>query len=376
MPAHPPILVVGTTFAVTLPWYRPFRRLADMVGRELARSGFGLITGNTPGVDKIAAHAFWAECLRGSQAPEAGYLQLWLPHFQRGYFLPGKGFAAPAACTVRLADHDDWIEQAIGRAGAAVMIGGRGGSLTIARRFIDAGKPVLPIPFAGGESRKVFHEILRTWGEAPVPGLSQTQFLGLDVPWINNTGPLVRLLLGTLAAKADIFISYRRADTGMAAGRLRDELIEHFGSRRVFMDVWDIHPSEDWPETLDDAVAACKVGVVLIGPGFLAHGAQDRPRLSEDDDPMRGELASLLKGPKHVLPVLVDDAQLPPEGDLPEELRPLLRCQARSINNTNWQAVSAELVGAIEEVLRPSNVGSQGSGAALSCAVSRPVSPP
>ncbi|CAH1745989.1 protein of unknown function [Thauera humireducens] len=55
MPAYPHILVVGTTFTVPLPWYRPFRRLADMVGRELARSGFGLLTGNTPGVDKVAA---------------------------------------------------------------------------------------------------------------------------------------------------------------------------------------------------------------------------------------------------------------------------------------------------------------------------------
>mgnify|MGYP006192815685 CR=1 FL=1 len=72
MPAYPHILVVGTTFAVTLPWYRPFRRLADMVGRELARSRFGLITGSTPGVDKLAARAFWAECLRNGQAPEAG----------------------------------------------------------------------------------------------------------------------------------------------------------------------------------------------------------------------------------------------------------------------------------------------------------------
>ena len=64
MPAYPYILVVGTTFSLPLPWYRPFRRLADMVGRELARSGFGLITGNTPGVDCVAARAFWAECLR------------------------------------------------------------------------------------------------------------------------------------------------------------------------------------------------------------------------------------------------------------------------------------------------------------------------
>ncbi|MHB1373082.1 MAG: toll/interleukin-1 receptor domain-containing protein [Thauera sp.] len=353
MPAHPHILVVGTTFSIALPRYQPIRRLADMVGRELARNGFGLITGNTPGVDKVAARAFWAECLRRGVSPEAGYLQLWLPHFQRGYFLPGEGFAAPVECTVRLADYDDWIEQAIGRAGAAVMIGGRGGSLAIARRFIDAGKPVLPIPFAGGESREVFHAILRTWGEAPVPGLSQTQFLSLDVPWINNTGPLARLLLGTLATHADVFISYRRADTGMAAGRLRSDLIEHFGAGRVFMDMNGIDPSEDWRASIGAAIAACRVGVVLIGPGFMAVDAQGRPRLWAEDDVLRFELESLLAGEKRILPVLVDEAQLPFEDALPETLRPVLRYQAPRINNANWQAVSAAVVGAIEEALSP-----------------------
>jgi len=353
MPAYPHILVVGTTFAVTLPWYRSFRRLADMVGRELARSGFGLITGNPPGVDRIAAQAFWAECLRRGHAPEASYRQLWLPHFQRGYCLPGEGFVAPAECMVRLSGYDEWIEQAIGRSGAAVMIGGRIGSLGIARRFIDAGKPVLPIPFVGGESREVFHEILRTWEEAPVPGLSKTQFLSLDVPWINSSGPLARLLFGTLGDEADIFVSYRRADTGMAAGRLRDDLVEKFGSRRVFMDLHGINPSSDWRETIGAAIAGCKVGVVLIGRGFMAADATGESRLWDDDDVLRFELESLLAGQKRILPVLVDDARLPPEDALPEALRPLLRYQAPRIDNANWHAVSAAVSGAIEAVLQP-----------------------
>lgn len=353
MPAYPYILVVGTTFGVTLPWYRPFKRLADMVGRELARTGFGLLTGNTPGVDAIAARAFWAECRRQGNAPEAAYRQLWLPHFERGYWLPGEGFAAPPECVERLSDYDAWIEESIGRAGAAVMIGGRSGSLAIARRFIDAGKPVLPIPFAGGESRNVFHEILRTWAEAPVPGLSRTQFLSLAVPWINTTGPLANLLLGTLAATADIFISYRRADSGMAAGRLRDDLVEHFGARRVFMDMHGITPSADWRHAIDDAVAACKVAVVLIGPAFMAVDAQGRARLHADDDVVRHELRGLLAAGKTILPVLIDDARLPPADALPDELMPLLRYQAPRINNANWDEVMMAMIRAIEAGIRP-----------------------
>jgi len=129
MEARHSVLVIGTTIAITLPRYERFKRLADTVGRALARAGLGLVTENVPGVDKTAAHAFWTECERLERSPEEAYRQLWLPHFQRGYWLPGKAFPAPPECIVRLADSDDWIEEAIRMAGAAVMIGGRSGSM-------------------------------------------------------------------------------------------------------------------------------------------------------------------------------------------------------------------------------------------------------
>ena len=353
MEARHSVLVIGTTFAITLPRYARFKRLADMVGRALARAGLGLVTGNVPGVDKTAAHAFWAECKRLERSPEGAYRQLWLPHLQRGYWLPGKAFPAPPECIVRLADSDDWIEEAIRMAGAAVMIGGRSGSLSIARRFIDAGKPVLPVPFAGGESRNVFHEVLRTWVDAPVPGLSQTQFLRLDVPWINATGPLTNLLLGTLADTADIFISYRRADTGMAAGRLRSDLVEHFGARRVFMDMHGILPSADWRQTIDDAIKSCKVAVVVIGPAFLNADAQGRPQILEEDDVVRHELTQLLSTGKKILPVLIEDAELPKLDALPPELHSLRRYQAPKLNNKNWADVTNSMIRAIETSIGP-----------------------
>ena len=207
------ILVTGTTFALPLLGYAAVRRAADMTGRALARSGFGLVTGNPPGVDSVVSEAFWAECQRLGRAAAEAYRQLWLPHWLRGYWLPGVGFPAPEACTERLASKREWIERALTLSGAGVMIGGRSGALGIAERFIDAGKPVLPIPFVGGESRKVFDAILRTWDMAPVPGLSQGQFLRLAIPWISDTGALAKLLLGTLSETADVFVSYRRSDS-------------------------------------------------------------------------------------------------------------------------------------------------------------------
>lgn len=353
--ATPSVLVIGTTFALPAPVHDGLRRAAGMVGRTLARAGLGLVTGNPPGVDRIAAAAFWAECLRLGRQPEPGYCQLWLPHWHRGYAFPGRGFAAPQECCQRLDSREAWIERAIDLAGAAVMVGGRRtGSLGIARRFIDAGKPVLPIPFVSGRSRDVFEEILRTWAEAPVPGVTQAQFLRLAVPWINETGPLANLLLGTLAQTQDIFISYRRSDSALAAGRLHADLVDHFGAKRVFFDQHGIVPSAQWLPTIERAIAACKVGVIVIGPDFLAAANGGPRRLDASDDVLREELTQLLAGRKRtILPVLVGGARLPTEDELPLPLKRLVEYQAPSLDNGNWVMSLRTMIAAIEAALAP-----------------------
>jgi hypothetical protein len=348
------ILVTGTTFALPLPGFSALRRAADMAGRALARAGFGLLTGSPPGVDRVASEAFWAECRRLGRNPQEAYRQLWLPQLLRGYWLPGEGFPAPQACIERLESKREWIERAITCAGAAVMIGGRGGALGIAERFIDAGKPVLPIPFVGGESRNVFDAILRTWDMAPVPGLSQNQFLRLAIPWVGDTGVLTRLLLGTLAETADVFVSYRRSDTALAAGRIHADLVDQFGKERVFMDLQGIAPSAQWLATIDAAVAASRIGLVIIGPGWLAHEAGGQPRLADPNDIVRRELRGLLAAGKRVLPVLVGGALLPAPEALPQDLQGMKDYQAIAIDNANWPAAMRQIVAAIDvEIAAP-----------------------
>jgi hypothetical protein len=345
------VMVIGTTFAFPLLGYGAVRRAADMVGRALAGSGFGLVTGNPPGVDSIAAGAFWAECKRLGRTPDEAYRQLWLPQFSRGYWMPGRGFDAPPRCVCKLDRTETWLERAMDLTGAVIMVGGRRrGSLRIAHRFIDAGKPVLPIPFVGGESRKVFEEILRTWVEAPVPGLSQAQFLRLAVPWISDTGPLVNLLLGTLAETKDIFISYRRDDSGMAAGRLNADLVDHFGDHRVFFDLHGIEPADRWMPTIEEAIDACKVGIVVIGPQFLAPAEDGQARLHDPHDVVRKELTQLIGGRKAILPVLIGGARLPTEDQLPEPLKPLLESQALSLDNRTWATTVRAILDAIEKL--------------------------
>ena len=65
---------------------------------------------------------------------------------------------------------------------------------------------------------------------------------------------------------AKVFINYRREDTAPYAGRLYDRLTEHFGQDRVFIDIDQIEPGEDFVEAINRKVATCDIAIVAIGP--------------------------------------------------------------------------------------------------------------
>ena len=346
------VLVMGTGWTSALK-----RRAARMIGVTLADGGFGLVTGNSTGVDRWVAEAFCAE-RTSNGAPLAGaFVQVALEGlriFHRGG-MPLPGFAAPAECRVRVRDVEGWKREALARSHAAIMVGGGRGALDIARRAIERNQPVFPLPFLGGltgNSDAVFQEILKTWDSDPVPGLSRSQFLRLAEPWTSGTGALANLLRGTLAEVPDIFISYRRSDSSAAAGRLANDLAEHFGHRRVFFDINDIAPSRTWELTLDDAVRSCKAGVVVIGSRWLAaEPLSGRARVFADDDPVRREVASLIAAGKNIFPVLIESAPLPEAAVLPQDLRALLRFQATAIDNAGWDATVARLARELDDVI-------------------------
>jgi hypothetical protein len=349
------VLVSGTGFANAAK-----RRAARMVGITLAEAGLGLVTGNSTGVDRWVAEAFCGELAIRERPVVGAFTQVTLGglrFFRRGG-LPVPGYAAPAACRVRAESVEAWKREALSRSDAAVMIGGGRGALDIARRVIERGRPVFPLPFMGGltgNSDFVFQEILRTWDSHPVPGVSRPQFLRLAEPWVSGSGPLANLLRGTLAEAPDIFVSYRRSDAPAAAGRLAHDLAEHFGQRRVFLDIHGIAPSQAWDRSIDGALDSSEAGIVVIGRNWLApEPGTDRPRLHDEGDVVRDEIAGLLDPARAraVFPVLVEGARLPSAAELPEPLRPLLRFQATAIDNAGWGDTMSRLVREIEAAIR------------------------
>lgn len=346
------VLVVGTAWTTAAK-----RQAARMIGALLAEGGLGLVGGNSSGVDRWVAESYCAGLAERGMSPEAAYRQVALRGWQAGRRggLPWAHFKAPRACQTVVRSVEAWKHEAIARCDAAVMLGGGRGALDIARRVIAQGKPVFPLPFLGGltgNSDEVFRDILRTWDGHPVPGVSRNQFLRLAEPWVVGTGPLRNLLRGTLAQAPDIFVSYRRSDAPAAAGRVAHALGEHFGARRVFLDIQGIAPSQAWDSTIEGALTTCRAGVVVIGRGWLQPGADGcTPRLKLPGDVVRAEIAALLAQRKAVFPVLVEGAALPDPLQLPDELPALLRFQALSIGNGDWDSTIGLLIREIEAVL-------------------------
>src|SRR5262245_65832842 len=106
---------------------------------------------------------------------------------------------------------------------------------------------------------------------------------------------------------ASIFISYRREDTGGHAGRLCDRLNSRFGGDRVFMDIQDIRPGQNFATSIDDTVAACDCVIAVIGPRWV----ETVQKRAADSDFVRREVASALQRRLPAVPGLVAGARWP-----------------------------------------------------------------
>ncbi|RNC67176.1 MAG: PASTA domain-containing protein [Desulfuromonadales bacterium] len=149
-----------------------------------------------------------------------------------------------------------------------------------------------------------------------------------------------------------VFISYRREDSAGHAGRLFDRLREHFGKDRVFMDVSGIEPGVDFVEAIDRAVGSCDVLIVVIGKKWLTcTDAGGRRRLDDPQDFIRLETATALRRDIRVIPVLVQNATMPTEGDLTDDLKRLARRQAIEIGDPHWDSDTDVLIGTLKHLL-------------------------
>jgi hypothetical protein len=124
-----------------------------------------------------------------------------------------------------------------------------------------------------------------------------------------------------VARPSSVFISYRRDDTKWAVLPLRERLEAVLGAGTVFHDVVSIAAGVDFRPELVEGIGRADVILVLIGPRWLDELRKRQGGTEQDQVVVEIELA--LGSGKSVVPVLVDDAEMPAEGELPEVIRPL-----------------------------------------------------
>lgn len=167
-----------------------------------------------------------------------------------------------------------------------------------------------------------------------------------------------------------IFISYRRDDSGYIAGMLAERLEEVFGSDSVFIDVDAIPLGVDFREYLNQAVARSDLMLALIGNEWLnVQNAQGLRRLEDPADFVRIEIEAALKQQIPVVPVLLEQARMPLEAELPASLQPLAfrnAVEIRSGRDLNYHI--EQLIRGIKthygrNITKPSSEANEGSAA-------------
>ena len=118
-----------------------------------------------------------------------------------------------------------------------------------------------------------------------------------------------------------IFISYRRDDSEFPSHLIYNKLCERFHSESVFIDVDAIPPGVDFREHLSQAVAKCDVLLAVIGKHWLdITDSNGRRRLEDDKDFVRIEIESALARGIPAIPILLGNASMPKENQLPASM--------------------------------------------------------
>ena len=132
-----------------------------------------------------------------------------------------------------------------------------------------------------------------------------------------------------------VFISYRRKDSAPFVGRIYERLARELGEKNIFYDIEDIPKGKNFKDILRQNVASCDVLLAMIGPQWSSiTDANGNKRLFNEDDYVRYEVDTALRLPKvTVIPVLINDAEMPSKTDLPSVLYDLTALNAIKVRN-------------------------------------------
>ncbi len=148
-----------------------------------------------------------------------------------------------------------------------------------------------------------------------------------------------------------IFISYRRSDSAEVTQRIYTALVQAFGGENVFKDVDSIPVGMDFRAVIERELINADQMLVVIGASWLSVVDEGRQRrLDDPSDFVRIEVEMGLRHPNvNVIPVLVNNASMPGDDDLPRSLYNLIFHNAAVIrDNSHFEYDIERLIRAID----------------------------
>jgi hypothetical protein len=151
-----------------------------------------------------------------------------------------------------------------------------------------------------------------------------------------------------------VFVSYRRSDTEHLAGRIADRLRNEPEIEEVFFDIDGIMPGENFEAKIDAALAESAICLVIMGPDWCGKSSDGPARIFDESDFVRRETRAVLESDTKALPVLANDADMPGEDAVPEDLRSLLRINAVTVEFKSFERDMDNLIDAVLSREKPS----------------------
>lgn len=118
-----------------------------------------------------------------------------------------------------------------------------------------------------------------------------------------------------------IFICYRREDSGPWAQLIHRYTVDAIGKENVFYDIDSIPPGHDFRKVIGDYLDKVDVLFVVIGPNWARIG---KTKLFNNNDFVRFEIKYALDKNILITPLLVNNATIPNQDDLPIDIQDLI----------------------------------------------------
>jgi hypothetical protein len=149
------------------------------------------------------------------------------------------------------------------------------------------------------------------------------------------------------------FLCYRRDDTQDAAGRLYDSLAAAYGPDNVFMDIDSLPLGVNFVAQIQQQLQDCAAALVMIGRSWTTiTNHEGNRRLDDPTDHVRVEVATALRQKIPVIPILVQNASMPREAELPEDIRDLAFYNGIRLSPEFWRAGVEKLIKELDRVMK------------------------